>query len=529
MGNGLPLFFYFAVSTITVYLAYDYNINTAWFDQITLTEEPAQTYTYNDDGKVVAVTTSSQSTNTYKYNGPDLTQFVSAGLGQFDFTYDSSHNMTKATNDGINLTAQYDGAGNNTLAKLQKGTSGIYLQNSASYTSDQNHIASSNDVNNITTSYTYDSLGRLGSTSTPSEVGNLTVNRTYVDGTNSRSNSLYVSGVLSLPNTYERGFLTAASRKSFEGSNVQWQRYSMPIDTWGNTTSVQVQSSDNANADPNNDGDWSSPITLTSYEYGENNGPMTRMEYGNGDSKDYFYDLYGRVVSVENSSGNLLEYVEAYSYDAFGNEAGSVIRDGSGNILAEYRYEYDSLGRLIRSQQVGDSVSPISTQHSYDDQNRLKDQYWQVSDEALHESYTYNNKNGTLSSMLLGTGRTLSFEYDNLLRVSKKNVSGVYQHRRNYLGTGTANRQSNRIQYYVFASADGADTKMTYRYDYDAAGNIVKSVYSKYASNARSHSYTTSYDGTPGKDYRAYVTFYVKDGSIVENDKTRWSAYVTAQ
>ncbi len=66
-------------------------------------------------------------------------------------------------------------------------------------------------------------------------------------------------------------------------------------------------------------------------------------------------------------------------------------------------------------------------------------------------------------------------------------------------------------------------------YIYDAAGNIVKSVYSKYASNTWTHSYTTSYDGTPGQDYRAYVTFYVKDGSIVEDDKTRWSAYVTAQ
>ena len=37
-------------------------------------------------------------------------------------------------------------------------------------------------------------------------------------------------------------------------------------------------------------------------------------------------------------------------------------------------------------------------------------------------------------------------------------------------------------------------------YIYDAAGNIVKSVYSKYASNTWTHSYTTSYDGTPGQD-----------------------------
>ena len=133
------------VDTITVYLAYDYNINTAWFDQITLTEEPAQTYTYDDNGKLKVVTSSSQSDENYTYNGPDLTKFVSTGLGSFDFTYDGSHNMTKASNDGVNLTAQYNDAGNNTLAKLQKGTSGIYIQSTATYTTDGNHLATTND------------------------------------------------------------------------------------------------------------------------------------------------------------------------------------------------------------------------------------------------------------------------------------------------------------------------------------------------------------------------------------------------
>jgi YD repeat-containing protein len=170
------------VDTITVYLAYDYNINTAWFDQITLTEEPAQTYTYNDDGKVVAVTTSNQSTDTYGYNGPDLTEFVSAASGEFDFTYDSAHNMTKATNDGVNFTALYDSAGNNTQSKLQKGTSGIYLQNNATYTSDGNHISTVTDVNNIKTTFSYDSQGRRSSQTTPTEAGNLVVSQTYVSG-----------------------------------------------------------------------------------------------------------------------------------------------------------------------------------------------------------------------------------------------------------------------------------------------------------------------------------------------------------
>lgn len=195
------------------------------------------------------------------------------------------------------------------------------------------------------------------------------------------------------------------------------------------------------------------------------------MVYGNGDTEAYSYDLYGQLSSVHYSS-NLLDYVEAFGYDAYGNVARSVITDSAGNALADYQYEYDSLGRLIRSQQSGDDITSLWTQHEYDSQNRLSDQYWGVSDSTLHESFTYNSNNGTLSSMLLGTGRTLSFEYDNLLRVSRRNVSGVYQHRRNYMGTGTANRQANQIQYFVYASADGADTKLNYRYDYDAGGNI---------------------------------------------------------
>lgn len=384
-------------------------------------------------------------------------------------SYDSSHNMTKATNDGVNLTAQYNDAGKNTLAKLQKGTSGIYIQSTATYTTDGNHLATTNDINNITSTYAYDGLGRLTSRTTPSEAGNLKVNQTYVDGSLNRINSNYISGILSLANTYDQGALVAASRKTFEGSTPQWQRYNTPVDAWNNITSVQVQGGNNVDAGENVT--WYNPITLASFTFEPNGGPVTQMVYGNGDTEAYSYDLYGQLSSVHYSS-NLLDYVEAFGYDAYGNVARSVITDSAGNALADYQYEYDSLGRLIRSQQSGDDITSLWTQHEYDSQNRLSDQYWGVSDSTLHESFTYNSNNGTLSSMLLGTGRTLSFEYDNLLRVSRRNVSGVYQHRRNYMGTGTANRQANQIQYFVYASADGADTKLNYRYDYDAGGNI---------------------------------------------------------
>ena len=82
-----------------------------------------------------------------------------------------------------------------------------------------------------------------------------------------------------------------------------------------------------------------------------------------------------------------MEYVESYAYDPFGNVGRSVMTDGTDGLIADYQYEYDSLGRLIRSQQSGDGVTELWTQHEYDDQNRLSDQYWRVSDSSLHESY----------------------------------------------------------------------------------------------------------------------------------------------
>lgn len=335
--------------------------------------------------------------------------------------------------------------------------------------------------------------------------------------------------------------MTATSRKTFENSIPQWQRYNMPVDAWGNMTAVQVQSGDHV--DSGDDVTWNSPITFASYEYAPNGGPITSLEYGNGDSEAYGYNLYGQLSSIQHYSENLLEYVESYAYDPFGNVGHSVVTDGSGSLIADYQYEYDSLGRLIRSQQSGDGVTELWTQHEYDDQNRLSDQYWRVSDSSLHESYNYNNNNGTLSSMLLGTGRTLSFEYDNLLRVSRRNVSGVYQHRRNYIGTGIANRQSNRIQYFVYASADGADTKLNYRYDYDAAGNISE-VYRSVGSDTLAFYNSYEYDKlgqlTKATDSRGTETYtYNTAGNLLSRtlagdtvtysyDNAQWNDLLTA-
>ena len=108
--------------------------NIGHFDDISLVEEPAQTYTYDSEGNLRASTSTGNSDETFQYDGADLTKQIAGGYGTYEYEY-HNHNMTKATNDNVSVTASYDESGNSTGTKLQKkdGT-GVYLQTSATYT-----------------------------------------------------------------------------------------------------------------------------------------------------------------------------------------------------------------------------------------------------------------------------------------------------------------------------------------------------------------------------------------------------------
>lgn len=465
------------VKSIQISLAYDHNINTSWFDQISLTEEPAQTYTYDADGKLKTVTASGEMEDTYTYNGPDLTKFVSASSGTFDFEYDDNHNMTTATNDGLVLSAQYDEAGNNTSAKLQKGSAGAYMQSSATYTADGNHPLSVTDVDGLKTQYSYDSMGRVYTVQSPYEGGSISKTITYDSGAFSRSNGSFSSGTYALSDAFENGLLSRTARKTFSGSTPNWQKYEMTRDAGGNITRIQVQTARGADAETEADELWSSPIVLARYRYPLPNLPIEQTIFGNGDSENYLADDYYRVIGSQHWSNGELEYQEALSYDSNGNQAGSVVTDGDGIEIAEYSYEYDSLGRLIRSEQSGSSVGALRTQHQYDAQNRLCSQSWQLPGHEFWEVFTYNNQNGTMSSMEMGSGESVNYAYDSLLRLESVTLEDVYEHRRNYTDGDLSGQQTSQIQYFNYYDPDGTTLKYGYRYLYDNGGKIQEVYY----------------------------------------------------
>ena len=77
----------------------------------------------------------------------------------------------------------------------------------------------------------------------------------------------------------------------------------------------------------------------------------------------------------------------AYTYNAEGSLARLSYGDSTGE-LASYRFEYDSLGRLIRSAELdADGGTVQRTEHIYDGYNRLSRQSWTLGGKTYSESY----------------------------------------------------------------------------------------------------------------------------------------------
>jgi len=96
------------ITSVKVECAYDNNINTAYFDNISLTLEPVQTYSYNEDGKLVASTATGTTQQSYTYSGANLTSMVAGGNGTYTYTYNEAHQVRTATNDGVTLPCFFD-------------------------------------------------------------------------------------------------------------------------------------------------------------------------------------------------------------------------------------------------------------------------------------------------------------------------------------------------------------------------------------------------------------------------------------
>ena len=217
--------------------------------------------------------------------------------------------------------------------------------------------------------------------------------------------------------TYAGGRLSQLDRKTYRSGAAQHQYYNFAYNVWGQTTATKVGSR--------------TLSTNTYYNYVNDDtargGNLKSTAYANGDSISYTYDRFDRLIRKSYNSGS---YV-VYTYNAEGSLARLSYGDSTGE-LASYRFEYDSLGRLIRSAELdADGGTVQRTEHIYDGYNRLSRQSWTLGDKTYSESYVYDdpsdtnqNGDGALTQMTTATGAVIDYQYDTLRRLRLRDIDG---------------------------------------------------------------------------------------------------------
>ena len=455
-----------AITSVTIVAAYDNNANTAYFDNISLRLEPSQTYRYDSNGNPVAATQPGTGSESASYsNSVDLTGYTAANGTKYTYTYNSAHDVTSAKVGGLKATTTYNANGNVTGSKLTADGTTLYMETSATATPDKNHTKTVTDANGYTTTYAYDSNGQLLSVT---DAKNRTTNYTYNDAL--RTKSTYREGIANIDYGYTNGALTSLDRKTFRDGAAQHQYYYFAYNAWGQPTTTKVGNR--------------TLSTNIYYKYNYNlnetgaGGNLKQTTYGNGDSVSYFYDELDRLIRKKyNDSG---EYTE-YSYNAegaIGEMRHCSIQNGQST-LTTYRFEYDSLGRLVRSSEaVGDTVK-LSTEHIYDAYNRLSKQKWSVDGSTYTEYYSYydgTNEDGSLKQFRTTSGQKINLTYDSLKRLQRSSITsngGVEYYTVGQAYYTSGSKTTPRVEYYNYRMTDGTLIAGD-RYVYDELGNITE-------------------------------------------------------
>ena len=398
------------VYMIKVYLIYKNNSGMAYFDNISVTKEPCSSYTYDDKGNPVSAKEGGAKTSCEYQSGTSILTKYTASTGVVtSFTYaPATHNLNTATSAGVTSTNSYNSAG--LVTQTVSSGNGERQKTSSSYDAYGQRTAAT-DVNGTVTKYEY-ALGRRITGTTVGTQARQEFNYNSAD----RMTMTSMEGLAAHHYSYSNGQLSALARKSRVGTGAfTWQSYHFAYDPFGNMTKISVSGADNTAASAP-----SSAITLAQYRYenGVNNGRLQELTFGNGQTVQYTYDRFDRTTAEQY---NNVTY--EYAYDASGQLAKQSSTAGE-----EYNYEYDSLGRLIRSNEYNGGTLEQRTEHVYDASDRLTKQTWYNSGGTTAVTYAYSPTTGLLTSLnanIQGSSIPVTYTYQGANQLRSKTVGGV--------------------------------------------------------------------------------------------------------
>ena len=375
---------------------------------------------------------------------------------QFDVKLGDYANLATVIATGTPSSVAFSDIQNNKVFVLEKVEKRIYSY--MGYTSDFRNVASVMDARQKRVSYAYDSDNRLLTKMT--DANNHSTQYHYEASTDRLTSvSATASGqTRDVSYTYDEGDRI----KSIKHGGTT---YAFEYDGFGNQTMVKA-------------GDR----TLESYRYAPNNGPLTTVAYGNGDTQEILYDKEERIKS-RRWNGQSTDTVR-YEYDAYGSlEKETDLVNGRID-----KDQYDMTGRLVQSttleKNTGASGEPtVANTHTvqsleigYDSYNRVNRLVQSLEGSKTKTGLVYGDASKTqrpgLSYGLTVDGKQRqSLAYDAMARCTKETMTlPGGQKRENCFTYGTL-RHLTDTDSLLSAMSNGTES---WSYEYDNVGNITK-------------------------------------------------------
>ena len=536
------------VTSMDVYCCYDYNSGTAYFDNISVSKcnDIVSHYYYNEMGYLTTAGSEGGNGVSYEYsdNQTDISNIITTD-NNYETQYDEKHRikLTYDKNYPNNYKTEYtyDSYGNVTSTKMTSlGSSPRIISNSSMYSTNSNYfgaLLTETDATGAVNRYFYDGKARLVGVCDAKGNGLIyhynnfgQLDYAQVATYNSANNSMVAGNQIDIYNGYdEKGQLTSIETDS--------ATYSYLYDSFGNNTEIKVNGQ-----------------SLVQYIYAANNGKLLQKNYGNNHSVSYLYDGVDRIIGICYNGSQSATFT--YSYNAGGQV--SEHKDLKNDLV--YTYNYDGSGKLIQTTAKSISSNKVSytVKNTYDDQGRLSSVFNYYTDTKAaplsYTEYSYDEAGNLTVVNLGGTSVSWQYEYDELGRLSKKELNKTYDNNtyitqnynyKNHNGTYTSGQVSNTVLHdsagdttteYSYDNA-GNISKITirlngtitseYSYEYDAKGQLVRENINSQAAPSYStykYTFTDGYDDSGNLLYkRKYPYTQASDLSGLRYTETRYA------